>query len=254
MQGIFVFALMAAIFGAVGLGRNAQARVTYDFVFRSTDRVGNAIAGGTANGATFTFDSATAARACDVSTGAGCPVIDLFVKNGVPLIGTALTMVFDNSRGLAAGGAVQWTGIGVVFNMNGDAVRRMIPGGLPEIRTDRVGFFDGDISPPNGPPSLPTGTYNLGSILWDTSSVAGTPFRHTIMTGGLPFTVFTTGLLNGVKRSFTGTETLTSGFIEVIPEPATAGLLGGGLFVLALAFRRRVPPAAKRQRDPRPRT
>ena len=224
-----------------GFQGSARAGVTYDFAFRSMDITGAAIAGSLVSGGghTFDFSSPAAANACKSFTGAGCPVLDVLLITNTPLFSASVSVSFDDANGLSAGFAQEWFGQGVIFNMMTVVVDFSPLGGLACGAT-RCSSFDGVIVPPNGPPSLPVGTYHIGTIIWDTSSLSAS--ISAVMTEVVSGIDATGGVVSGIKTSLTGSEGVAMGFIgfNLIPEPATAALLALGLGGLgALARRRR---------------
>lgn len=91
LRAVFVPAL-ALLLSAVGWIRSAEAGITYDVVFRST---------GTP---TVTFSYAADARAAT-------PVMDLYLVTTDHLILNAVSVGWDDSRGLRVAGAVEWDGL-----------------------------------------------------------------------------------------------------------------------------------------------
>lgn len=234
-RSIHVFVLAALCLALAG---SAGAGVSYEFVFRSTDTLGNPIAGGSSAGSDFSFGSVAAARACDPVSGAGCAVVDLLLLTTDRLIINSVTVGFDNGSSLAAARADQWFGVGIVFDQ-GTPIVSYGPflGGPPECTSDFCGSFLGLVLPPNGPPSLPTGTYNIGTIIWDTSvSKAGLSDVYSLIRPGLDATG---AVIDGQIVDITGTEVMGFGSILVTPEPGTGALLAMGLAGACLAARRR---------------
>jgi hypothetical protein len=231
-------ALWAALLAAALAAGEAGAGTTYSFAFRPVDVNGDPFFGGNANGTSFSFSSPAAANSCNPVTGAGCPVMDVILQTTDPLIFASISVGYDSGLGgVDIGFITEWDGVGTVFNMAMTATAFFSP--INTVNTvDNVlgtfGSFDGAQPPPNGPPSLPAGTYNLGTIVWDTSAT-GVGF-HTIFT--FVGTLDATGaVIGGMITDVTGSEVLGVGSInfELIPEPGSAGLLALGLTLLAWA-------------------
>jgi len=232
MRKVFAVALMIAMVGALGFSQSAEAGVTYDFVFRSTDSNGNPIAGGSVvgGGLSFSFTSTAAANA------AQGVVLDIFMVSsefGLEAGGTSVG--WDDSSGLSIGSAKAWSGHGVSFNAMGNPNYFMLPIGGVNCGQNLCSSFNGVVLPPNGPPSLPSGVYQLGTIVWDTSALGASSAVMTTIVSGIDGT----GALDPGGNRFVPGETTFMGFINIVPEPATAGLLGLGLAGLVLAGRRR---------------
>lgn len=232
-----VAALVAACMGAAG---QAGAGISYEFGFRSTDALGAPIAGGSGGGTSgFTFSSVAAARACNRGTGAGCSVMDLFFTTTDYLIVNSVTVGFDDATGLAAAAASEWFGVGVIFNATGDPVVSYGPflGGPPQCEADFCGSFDSVMPPPNAPPSLPPGTYHLGTIIWDTSaSASGLSAVFSFIRPAFDATAAVRPP-SGSIVDITGTESHASGFVNIVPEPGTAALLALGVLGVTLSAR-----------------
>lgn len=234
--------LAALLMCAFGWAQGAAAGVTYDFAFRSTDQLGDAIPGGSVSGGghTFTFTPA-AAQACDPTTrvAPGCAVMDVLLITTTPLVSASVSVAFDDSNGLAVARTARWLGIAVVINMSSTPVVIFGPadGGEADCTATTCGSFDGAIPPPNGPPSLVPGTYHIGTVVWDTTGASGgSSLMTAILAGDGSF-----GVVNGNVVDLTGSEVLKQGLL-LVPEPGAAALMGLGLVALLGLNKRRRPP------------
>jgi hypothetical protein len=213
-----------ALAGVFALAGSAGAGVTYDFQFRSHDLIGNSIPGGSVSpdGHAFTFSSPAAAHGCDGgSPFESCPVLDVLLLTTDPLVAFSVSVRWDDLLGLAAGYAVEapWA-----FDWL-----------EPPLVCDSASCssFDFAVGPPFAPPSLPAGTYHLGTIVWNTSALgAGST---AIAMALLPAQDGTAAVIGGMVTEVTGSEGLAVGLVNVVPEPATALLLGLGVALLARA-------------------
>ncbi|MDJ0850676.1 MAG: PEP-CTERM sorting domain-containing protein [Myxococcota bacterium] len=215
----------------VGASFDAQAGVSYELIFRST---------GTNQ---VEFASVEEARSATV-------VSDLLLTSTDALRFHSISVGWDDSKGLDLVRAAQWVGVNLQ--------RRPLVYHLP-VNPAPCKDFSGSPRPPDPgfpycssfsgakttravpPPALSPGTYNIGTIVWDTTAVG--PGQSPVFPFVLSVndeTVVVRPPDGGPRDTIyiTGTETLLPSFITVIPEPATAGLLGLGLWGLLLVRRR----------------
>ena len=111
MRKLFAVALMALLIGGLGFAQRAEAGVSYNFSFRSTDILGGALNGiVVGGGVTFSFSSLGDANACNSGTGAGCAVSDLLLVTTDSLIINSISVGFDNTNSLGVVLADEWHG------------------------------------------------------------------------------------------------------------------------------------------------
>jgi hypothetical protein len=103
-----------------------------------------------------------------------------------------------------------------------------------------IGFFTGAVNqtpPGDGTTGLAPGTYNVGTIIWDTSSATGVIDIASFINPLIDLFLASGGLGNA---NVTITDvTLNGATLNLVPEPGTASLLGLGLMGLIVASRRR---------------
>lgn len=230
-NSVMLLAVMGVVVSGLGLASSAGAGVSYEFSFRSTDVLGNPLSG-VANGNSFFFTVSSAYHACNPGTGAGCAVSDVLLISAHQLRSNSISVAFDNSFGLSVARADEWAGVDL--GMMSPGYRPIVPG--VTLGPGTLESFDGDVPPPD-PRFLDAGTYNIGTIVWDTN---GATSFFDVMAFFLNATDGTLAHFGGGNVvDITGTEVLGMGFINVIPEPATGVLLGLGLAGLTLAAHRR---------------
>ena len=191
------------------MGWKRTGGISYDVVFRST---------GTNQ---VTFASEAEAQLATV-------VSDVFLRSSSALVYNSVSVGFDNSLGLSTVSAREWAGLGLYTPFLGPA----------SCDSTSCGSFSGGLPAPAGTLSLAPGTYNIGTIVWDTSGIGAgaTSLSAFLRLEDVSAVMQPPGSGNIVPT--TGTETFGSALITVIPEPATAALIGLGLCGLILARRR----------------
>ena len=216
-------AVIVVAMGLLGSGRTAQAGVSYDLVFRPGG-------GGVANGSQYTFPSVAAANA-------GTAVADVVMINSDALVANSVSVGFDDSRGLSAADATKWTGL---FIGMGRPTRYAPQTAEVVIDASSISSFDGFASLPNAPPSLRPGTYNIGTVIWDTSAASAGVSGIGFVLLGDDGTEAVRPPFSGNIVDISGSEVLDTGFINIVPEPGSAALLGMALVAMTLARRRPV--------------
>lgn len=233
MRKVFSVALMATMACALGLAQSASAGVTIDVVFKdATVPSGITVLPGDADAPGCTFSGYYGT----VVTGVRC--MDVILRSTDPIIGMGVSVTYDNDNGLALVGMYEWRGVGVSFNKLGTLQKSCTPaGGIKENPGQIIQSFDCIIAPPNNPPVMNAGTYNIGTIIWDAS---GTSVGVEAVSAYLDMLVDgVIAILGGNIVDVSSSVVLGTHLLTIVPEPGTASLLGLGIVGLILAGRRR---------------
>lgn len=198
MVGLATLALPAA----------AHAAVEWNLVFRPSDINGLPIAGGTAAGGSFTFDTIAAAHACDPVTGSGCPVSDVVLSSDVEVLVASISVGWDTSGGLQVASAEQSSAVPTNYpGVFCEPINALVidPVGI-------VGSFHCLNSLPTLPAYLQPGPHVMGTIVWDTGGVS---VGQSVVMPLLTVLDGSSVVIDGEFIDVTGTEILGSGFIQV---------------------------------------
>jgi len=226
MRKLFVVAMVAGLLGMGGLVRDARAGATVDMLFIGT------------TGAGTVGSNTIQAAAGDTLTMA------VLMKNDVPVSLAQFMIVYDlpgPTNELDIVSVVVWGGVPVA----GAKGAKFTPISPPSLITQNViSSFNSAVPPPPALPlapfggafaaAFPTG-YQMGTVTWVATGASGTTIGAGINLQGVIGQAFIgTG---GVNISST---VLFNAASVVIPEPATAALLGLGLVgIMAVGRRRR---------------
>jgi hypothetical protein len=219
---------------AVGLAGGARADVTFELRWRDT---------GT--------------RSLDILPGdaavGGQRTLDILMSLDVQWVLFAVTVALPDGSGVSFLDAELWEGVpGASWVLLGP---ELLDVDDPLWRGDLDPYqeayeFASFLAPPAGPPWVPPGEYEVGSVVIETSRLLGGASIETFFVprlDGLGVDDGAGNLIYSDDAQFLGA-TLGTAQLFVIPEPATGGLTGAGLLLLAWLRRRRQerwPPAAR---------
>ena len=215
MRKLFAAAMVAGLVGLGGFAQDANAGATIDLLF-----VGQ-------NGAPIAPTSSVVAVAGDTLTMA------VFLRNDEPLTQAIFSLNYDLdlNNELDVVSAFSWSG--VFISKTGDRFQPFTP--LDPPTATFVGSFQGATTNVALPRTLPNSTgagYQMGTVTWHVN--AGQ--QGDVISGLLNFGIDS---VNDATFGDMAARTLFGSATVVIPEPATASLLGLGLIGLTLAGRRR---------------
>jgi hypothetical protein len=184
--------LLALCSWVAGFGQVARAGVTFDVLFQD------------GTGTQLTILPGDPGPGCEFGGSAGGSTatghcMDVILRSTYESVWLGTSVSYDSDNGLAVGSMYEWKGIGVQFSGGVPTIWCVPLGGLADKaggpRSRVIESFDCLIPPPTNPPTLPAGTYRVGTIVWDTSST--TPGTETIA-------AFINDLLDGVGAVING--------------------------------------------------
>lgn len=171
------------------------------------------------------------------AAGGGTRALDVFLTTTVPVVAAGTMVGFEIDDGLLPVSASAWRGVVVNGNLLG-SVDTSPPCSIPGSSgfQGSCGPFDVVDQTPELPlEALPTGTYHIGTIIWDTSGT--NPGSELIAAFSQPGV--SAPFLDVSLQDITSQVSFGSALLVITPEPGSAALLALGLALTVFARRPR---------------
>src|SRR5262245_23555528 len=214
MRKLFVLGMVAGLVGMGGYVRDAHAGATVDLLFVSL------------NGASIApTNSLTGLKASDTF------VMHAVMTNDQTLTAAVFSINYDlgGQNTLDVNTAFQWHGQAIAKNPLNGVFAPLAP--LNPVTPTTIGSFQGITSNFSLPAVLPPGSYQMGTVTWHANSPGDVDITSFIVAG---IDGFGDGGFNNIDNQVL----FRTSTVNIIPEPATASLLGLGLVGLLLMGRR----------------
>ena len=146
MRRMFSVALMAATACVLGFGQDAKAGTTVDIIFRDNNL-----------------------NTLTILAPGGTYLADVVLTTTDDLLAASVSLMWDTSNGVTVSSSIEWGGI-AVGKSNFFAP---LAGNVVDNIAGTIVNFDGLMNLPANPPLAPQGTYNMGTIAFDTTGASG---------------------------------------------------------------------------------